>query len=89
MNTFESRCDQLETMAKNWKTDSLFLSEAAKLADERTSDASTRCDAEITDRIKTLKALITAQETWLWTQRESLLDAQEVAQESPCVQWLM
>ena len=65
MNTFESRCDQLETMAKNWKTNRLFLSEAQKMTDELTSDASTRCDAEITDRIKTLKALITAQEKWL------------------------
>lgn len=90
MNNFKSRCDQLDTMSKNWKTDSLFLSEAQKLADELSADASlllaTGCDAaEIKERIRALKGLITAQETWLWTQREALLDAPE----SPCVQWVM
>lgn len=90
MKTFESRCEQLFTMSKNWKTDSLFLSEAQKLTDELTVDASllltTGCDAaEIKERIRALKGLITAQETWLWTQREALLQAPE----SPCVQWVM
>lgn len=90
MKTFESRCDQLDTMSKNWKTDSLFLSEAQKLTDELAADASlmltTGCDAaEIKERIRALKGLITAQETWLWTQREALLDAPEI----PRVQWVM
>ena len=90
MKTFESRCHQLETISKNWKTDSLFLSEAQKLTDELSADASllltTGCDAaEIKERIRALKGLITAQETWLWTQREALLQAPE----SPCVQWVM
>ena len=90
MKIFESRCDQLDTMSKNWKTDSLFLSEAQKLIDELAADASlmltTGCDgAEIKERIRALRGLITAQETWLWTQREALLQAPE----SPCVQWVM
>lgn len=90
MKTFESRCEQLFTMSKNWKTDTLFLSEAQKLADELAADASlmltTGCDAaEIKERIRALKGLITAQESWLWTQREALLEAPE----SPRVQWVM
>ena len=90
MKTFESRCEQLFLMSKNWKTDSLFLSEAQKLIDELAADASlmltTGCDAaEIKERIRALKGLITAQETWLWTQREALLEAPE----SPRVQWVM
>lgn len=90
MKTFESRCEQLVTMSKNWKTDTLFLSEAQKLADELSADASllltTGCDAaEIKERIRALKGLITAQESWLWTQREALLEAPE----SPRVQWVM
>jgi len=89
MNTFLSRCEELEMLSKNYRTDKLFLSEAQKLIDELTADASTRCDAEIKERIKTLKALITVQEAWLFTQRESLIDAQEIAQESPRVRWLM
>ena len=90
MQTFESRCEELSVLSKNWKTDQLFIAEAQKLADELTADASllltTGCDAaEIKERIRALKGLITAQETWLWTQREALLQAPE----SPCVQWVM
>jgi hypothetical protein len=90
MQTFESRCEELSVLSKNWKTDSLFLSEAQKLIDELAADASlmltTGCDgAEIKERIRALKGLITEQETWLWTQREALLEAPE----SPRVQWVM
>jgi hypothetical protein len=108
MKTFESRCEQLFTMSKNWKTDSLFLSEAQKLTDELTVDAEVRLGEileaipqtppigfsngnrkslppDIKERIRALKGLITAQETWLWTQREALLEAPE----SPRVQWVM
>lgn len=90
MQTFESRCQELEAMSKNWKTDSLFLLEVQKLADELSADVSlylnTGCDgAEIKERIRALKGLITAQESWLWTQREALLEAPE----SPRVQWVM
>ena len=90
MKTFESRCRELEVLSKNWKTDSLFFSEMQKLADELSADASllltTGCDAaEIKERIRALKGLITAQETWLWTQREALLEAPE----SPRVMWVM
>ena len=75
MNNFESRYQELEAMSKNWKTDTLFLSEAQKLADELSADASllltTGCDAaEIKERIRALKGLITAQEKASRTQRE-------------------
>lgn len=90
MKIFESRCQELEAMSKNWKTDSLFLLEVQKLADELSADVSlylnTGCDgAELRQRSKALKGLIEAQETWLWTQREALLEAQEI----PRVQWVM
>ena len=93
MNTFERRLEELEMLSKNWKTDGLFISEAQKLIDDLTADASllltTGCDAaETKERIKTLKALVTEQENWLWMQRESLLDAQEIAPSSR-VQWVM
>lgn len=93
MKTFEGRCQELEMLSKNWKTDKLFISEAQKLIDELSADASllltTGCDAaETKERIKTLKALVTEQENWLWMQRESLLDAQEIAPSSR-VQWVM
>ncbi|HOX15836.1 MAG TPA: hypothetical protein PLP18_06890 [Smithellaceae bacterium] len=89
MNTFESRIDELSTLSKNWKTDKLFQAELKKLADELTADTAlmltTGCDgAEIAERIKALKVLIAAQETWLWTQRSSMLNA-----EIPRVQWMM
>lgn len=90
MQTFESRCEELSVLSKNWKTDQLFIAEAQKLSDELQADATllltTGCDAaEIKERIRALKGLITAQETWLWTQREALLEAPE----SPRVQWVM
>lgn len=90
MKIFESRCQELEAMSKNWKTDQLFIAEAQKLSDELQADATllltTGCDAaEMKERIRALKGLITAQETWLWTQREALLDAQDI----PRVQWVM
>lgn len=90
MQIFESRCEELSALSKNWKTDQLFMAEAHKLADELTADASllltAGCDVtEIKERIRALKGLITAQEKWLWTQREALLDAQEI----PRVQWVM
>ena len=90
MQTFESRCEELSVLSKNWKTDQLFIAEAQKLSDELQADATllltTGCDAaEIKERIRALKGLITAQETWLWTQREALLDAPEI----PRVQWVM
>jgi len=93
MKTFERRREELEMLSKNWKTDKLFISEAQKLIDDLAADASllltTGCDAaETKERIKTLKALVTEQETWLWTQRESLLDAQEITP-SAGVQWVM
>jgi len=93
MKTFEGRCQELEMLSKNWKTDKLFISEAQKLINELTADASllltTQCDAaETEERIKTLKALVTKQENWLWMQRESLPDAQEIAPSSR-VQWVM
>lgn len=89
MNTFESRIDELSTLSKNWNTDKLFQAELKKLADELQADATlcltTGCDgAEIAERIKALKTLIAAQETWLWTQRSSMLEA-----EIPRVQWMM
>ena len=90
MKTFESRCEQLFTMSRNWKTDSLFLSEAQKLTDELTADASllltTGCDAaEIKERIRALKALLDAQQNWALSQ----LEGYHAAPESPRVQWVM
>ena len=90
MNNFERRYQELEAMSKNWKTDDLFSSEMKKEIKELSADASlmltTGCDAaEIKERIRALKGLITAQETWLWTQREALLEAPEI----PRVQWVM
>lgn len=93
MNTFAGKCQELAVISKRWETNGLFISEAQKLIDELTADASllltTGCDAaETKERIKTLKALVTEQENWLWMQRESLLDAQEIAPASR-LQWVM
>ncbi|PKN88855.1 MAG: hypothetical protein CVU51_02985 [Deltaproteobacteria bacterium HGW-Deltaproteobacteria-1] len=90
MKIFESRYEELSALSKNWNTDQLFIAEARKLSDELQADATlcltTGCDgAEIKERIRAFKGLITTQETWLWTQREALLDAQEI----PRVQWVM
>ena len=90
MKTFENRCCQLATISKNWKTDSLFLSEAQKLANELSADASllltTGCDAaEIKERIRALKALLDAQQNWALSQ----LEGYHAAPESPRVQWVM
>ena len=93
MNTFAGKCQELAAISKRWETNKLFLLEAQKLIDDLAADASllltTGCDAaETKERIKTLKALVTEQENWLWMQRESLLDAQEIAPSSR-VQWVM
>jgi hypothetical protein len=90
MKTFESRCQELEAMSKNWKTDSLFFSEVKKLVDELEADVSLYLntggdDAEIKQRSKALKSLIEAQETWLLSQRDGYNNAQEI----PLVQWVM
>jgi len=93
MNTFERRLEELEMLSKNYRTDKLFILEAQKLINELTADASllltTQCDAgDINAHIRVLKGMITAQETWLLTQRETLLGAQEIAP-SAGVQWVM
>ena len=81
MKTFEGRCQELEMLSKNWKTDKLFISEAQKLIDELSADASllltTGCDAgDINAHIRVLKGMLASQESWLWTQREALLGAE-------------
>ena len=93
MNTFEGRCQELEMLSKNWKTDKLFISEAQKLIDDLAADASllltTGCDAaDLNAHIRILKSVLAAQETWLWTQREALLGAQETTPPAG-VQWVM
>ena len=91
MNTFAGKCQELAAISKRWETNKLFLSEAQKLINALSADASllltTGCNAaETKERIKTLKALVTEQENWLWTQRETLLGA-EIAPSR--VQWVM
>lgn len=93
MNTFESRLEELEMLSKNFKTDKLFILEAQKQIDDLAADASllltTGCNAgDLNVHIGILKSVLAAQETWLWTQRESLLDAQETPP-SARVQWVM
>ena len=90
MKKFEGRYQELEAMSKNWKTDDLFSSEMKKEIKELSADASlmltTGCDpAEIKERIRALKALLDAQQTWALSQ----LEGYHTAPESPRVQWVM
>jgi hypothetical protein len=90
MKTYERRYQELEAMSKNWKTDDLFSSEMKKEINELSADASlllaNGCDAaEIKERIRALRALLDAQQTWALSQ----LEGYHAAPESPRVQWVM
>jgi len=94
MNTFAGKCQELAAISKRWETNKLFLSEAQKLINALSADASllltTGCNAaDLNAHIRILKSVLAAQETWLWTQREALLGAQETALPASRVQWMI
>jgi hypothetical protein len=92
MNTFAGKCQELAAISKRWETNKLFLSEAQKLINALSADASllltTGCNAaDLNAHIRILKSVLAAQETWLWTQRETLLGAEITP--SAGVQWVV